>query len=115
MERDDVEIPGVSTQPGPSSTHERRVEVQQPGSPSVLMPSSRVVEPSPTTGVLSGKVPISETSWVRLSSLSSEEHEYYSGKEVNFGDDFTLPDTSKFSHISEEEFRATSLRWFRRQ
>jgi len=26
--RDDVEILGVSTQPGPSSAHERRVEVQ---------------------------------------------------------------------------------------
>ena len=54
--KDGVEILGVSTQPGPSLVHERRVEVQQPGSPSVLMPTSRVVNPSPTTGVLSGKV-----------------------------------------------------------
>ena len=52
VERDDVEIPGVSTQPGPSSAQERREEVQQSGSPSVLMPTSRVIEPSPTTGVL---------------------------------------------------------------
>jgi len=62
--RDDVEILGVSTQPGSSSAHERRVEVQQPGSPSVLMPTSRVVEPSPTTGVLSSKASIAEASWV---------------------------------------------------
>ena len=33
VRKDDVEIPGVSTQPGPSSAHGRRVEVQQPGSP----------------------------------------------------------------------------------
>ena len=73
------------------------------GSPSVLMPTSRVVKPSPTTGVLSGKTPIAETSWVQLSSSSSEEHEYYSGEEVDFGDEPALSDTSKFSHISEEE------------
>ena len=29
--RDDVEISGVSTQPGPSSPHERRVECNNPG------------------------------------------------------------------------------------
>ena len=103
VERDDVEILRVSTQPGPSSAHERRVEVQQPGSPGVLMPTSRVVEPSPTTEALSGKAPITEASWVQLSSSSSEEHEYYFGKEVDFGDEPALPDMSKFSHISEEE------------
>ena len=43
--RDDVEILGVSTQPGSSSVQERRDEVQQPGSPIVLMPSSRVISP----------------------------------------------------------------------
>ena len=42
---------------------------------------------------------------MRLSSSSSEEHEYYSGEEVNFGDEPTLPDNSKFSHISEEEMQ----------
>jgi len=104
-ERDDVKILGVSTQPGPSLAQERRAEVQQPGSPSVLMPTSRVVEPSPTTGVLSGKAPIAETSWIQLSSLSSEEHDYYFGEEVDFDDEPTLSDTSKFSHISEEEIQ----------
>jgi len=62
----------------------------------------RVVEPSRTIGVLSSKVPITETSWVELSSSSSEEHGYYSGKEVDFGDKPTFPDISKYSHISEE-------------
>ena len=103
--RDDMGILGVSTQPGPSSAHGRKVEVQQPGSPSVLIPTSRVVDPSPTTGVLSGKVSIAETSCVELSSLSFEEHGYYSGEEVNFGDEPVLLDTSKFSHISEEEIQ----------
>ena len=79
--------------------------MQQPGSPSVVMPTSRVVEPSPTTGVLSGKDPIIETSWIQLLSSSSDEHEYYSGREVNFGDEPALPDTSKFSYISEEEMQ----------
>ena len=69
------------------------------------MPTSRVVEPSPTTKILSGRAPITETSWVQLSSSSSEEHEYYSGEEVDFGDELTLPDTSKFSHVSDEEMQ----------
>ena len=68
--RDDVEIPGISSQPGSSSVQEKRDEVQQPGSPNVLIPSSRVVDPSPTTGVLGGKVSIAEASCVELSSSS---------------------------------------------
>ena len=105
----DVEILGVSTQAGPSSAYGRRVEVQQPGSPSVLMLASRIIDPSPTTGVLSGKVSIAETSCVELSSSSSEEHGYYSDEEVNFGDEPTLPDMSKFSHISKEDIQGYDL------
>ena len=82
---------------------ERRDEAQQPGSPVVLMPSSRVVDPSPTTGVFTGKAPIAEASHVELSSSSSGEDRYDSGDEVDFGDEPVLPDPSKFSHISEEE------------
>ena len=67
------------------------------------MPGSRVVDPSPTTGVLGGKVSIAEASYVAPSSSSSGEDEYYSGDEVDFGDEPSLPDLSKFSHISEEE------------
>ena len=96
MSRDDVEIPGVSTQPESSSAQERRDEAHQPGSPSILMPSSRVVDPSPTTGVFGSKAPIAEASHVELSSSSSEE-------EVDFDDEPVLLDLSKFSHISEEE------------
>ena len=40
-----------------------------------------------------------------LSSSSSEAHGYYSGEEVNFGDELALPDTSKFLHISKEEIQ----------
>ena len=91
--------------PATSLAQEKEVEAPQPSSPSVLMPASRVVEPSPTIRVLSGKALITETSWVQLSSSSSEEYEYYSGEEVDFSDEPTLPDTRKFSHISEEEMQ----------
>ena len=77
--------------------------MQQPGSPNVLMPTSWVVEPSPTIGVLSGKAPSTETSWVLLLSSSSDKHGYYSSEEADFGDEPALPDMSKFSHISKEE------------
>ena len=40
-----------------------------------------------------------------MSSSSSEEHEYYSGEKADIGDEPALPDTSKFSHISEEELQ----------
>ena len=38
-------------------------------------------------------------------SSSSEEHSDYSGDEVDFDDEPALADTSKFSHISEEEMQ----------
>ena len=41
-----------------------------------------------------------------MSSSSSEEHDYYLGEEVDFGDKPALPDTNKFSHISNEEMQA---------
>jgi len=50
------------------------------------MSASRVAEPSPTTGLLSGKAPVTEVSLVQVSSSSSEEHGDYSGDEVDFGD-----------------------------
>jgi len=61
------------------------------------------VEPNPTTGVFSGKAPVTEASLVQVSSSSSEEHSDYSGDKVDFGDEPALTDTSKFSHIFEEE------------
>ena len=105
VERVAADIPGVSIQPETSSAQGRGAEVQQLGSPSVLLPTSRVMEPSPTTRILSGKAPITETFWVQLSSSSSKKHEYYSCEEVDFDDEPTLPDTSKFSHISKEEMQ----------
>ena len=65
-ERAEVQIPtqpGVSTQLEVPSAQER-VEVQQPGSPSILMSTSRVVGPSHTTGLLSGKAPATKASFV---------------------------------------------------
>ena len=64
------------------------------------------MEPSPTTGVLSGKAPITEPSWVQVASSSSEEHGYYLDEDVDFGDEPALPDTRKFSHILDEEMQA---------
>ena len=85
------------------------MKAPQLGSLGILMPTSRIVEPNPITGVISGKAPFTEPSWVQVLSSSSEEHGYYSGKEVDFGDKPALPDTSKFSHISEEETQAYIL------
>jgi len=107
-ERTEVEIlsqPKISIRLAASSAQERGMEIQQPGSSSILVPTSRVVKPSPTTRVLRGKAQITEASLVQVLSSSSEEHSYYSGDEVDFGDEPTLPDTSKFSHISEEEMQ----------
>ena len=106
-ERAKVKVPsqtGVLIQLTAFSAQER-VEVQQLSSPSVMMSASQVVEPSPTTGLLSGKAPVTEVSLVQVSSSSSEEHGDYSGDEVNFGDKPALPDASKFSHISKEEMQ----------
>jgi len=43
----------------------------------------------------------------------SEEHDYYSGYEVDFGDVPALPDTSKFSHNLEKEMQAYVPAMFR--
>jgi len=107
-ERAEVEIssqPGVSTQLEVPLAQEERVEVKQPGSPTVLMPTSLVAEPSPTTELLSGKAPANEASFVQVSSSSSEEQVDFSGDEYDFGDQLAPPGTSKYSHISEEEMQ----------
>ena len=43
---------------------------------------------------------------VQVSSSSSEEHDYCLRDKVDFGDELTLPNTNKFSHILEEEMQA---------
>ena len=69
------------------------------------MPTSRVVKPSSTTGVLNGKASVPEASLVQVSFSSSEEHSDYSRYEVDFDDEPALPDTSKFLNISEKEMQ----------
>jgi len=56
-------------------------------------------------GLISGKVPITEVPLIQVLSSSFEEHVDYSGDELDFGDEPTPPDTSKFSHILEGEMR----------
>ena len=104
MSGGDVEIPGILVQPESSSAHERRDETQQPGSPSVFISNPRAVDPSPTTGVIGGKAPVTEDSRVELSSSSSEEKSDFED-EVDYGDEPAPPDPSKFFHTSEEEMR----------
>ena len=102
MSGGDVDILGISVQPGFLLAHEGRDEAQQPGSPCVFISSPRAVDPSPTTGVIGGKAPAAEVSRVALSSSSlSGESDFED--EVDYGDEPALPDPSKFSHISEEE------------
>ena len=115
-ERAEVEISSqtrVSTRLEVSSVQEEKMEMQQPGSPSVLMPTSRVVEPSPATGVLYGKSPVTEVSLVQVSSSSSEEYVDYSGDEVDFGDEPAPSDISKFHTSPRRRCRWMSLHWFR--
>ena len=77
-----------------------------------LMLTSWVVKPSPTTGVLSGKAPVTEVSLVQVLSSSSEEHVDYSGDEVDFGDDLLLL-TPVNIHTFLRRCRWMSLQWFR--
>ena len=65
----------------------------------------QIPKQSPTTGLISSKVPISEVPSSQILSSSSEEHVNYSGDELDFDDELAPPDTSKFSYISEEEMR----------
>ena len=105
-ERAEVNIPtqlGVSTQLEVPPAQEERVEVQQPGSPSVLMSTPRVAEPNPTTRLLSGKASATEVSFVQVSSSSSEEQVDFLVDEYDFGDQPAPPDTIKDSHFLEEE------------
>ena len=93
-----------SVQPKVTLTLEEQTEVQ-PGSPSVLTPPPHILEHSPTTGLISGKVSITEVPSTQILSSSSEEHVDYSRDELDFGDEPAPSDTSKFSHILEEEMR----------
>jgi len=64
----------VSTQLEVPLAQEEMVEVQQPGSPSVLMPTSQITKPSSSTRVLSGKAPATKASFIQVSSSLFEEH-----------------------------------------
>ena len=69
------------------------------------MLTSWIVECSPTTGVLSDKALVTEAFYVQVPSSSSEEHVDLSWDELDFGDEPAPPDTSKFTHIFEEEMQ----------
>ena len=67
------------------------------------MLTPRVAEPSPTSGLINGKAPAIEASFVQVPSSSSEEQVDFLGDEYDFGDQPAPLDTSKYLHISEEE------------
>jgi len=64
---------------------------------------------SPTTGLINGKVSITEIPSIQVLSSSSKEHVDYKGDKLDSGDEPAPPNTSKFSHISEEEMRVDVL------
>ena len=68
----------------------------------MLMPTSRLWSP----GLLPGFLVVKPRS-LRLPGSKCHLHRPMStsGEEVDFGDEPALPDTSKFSHISEEEMQ----------
>ena len=79
--------------------------MQQPSSTSVLISTPWVVEPSPTTRLLSGKAPATKASFIQVPSSSSEEHVDFSGEEYDFGDQSAPLDTRKYSHISGKDMQ----------
>ena len=70
------------------------------------MPTPRVPECSPTTGLVGGKAPITGTSLIQVSSSLSEERVDYSGDDYYFGHEPAPSlDVSKFSHMKEKEIQ----------
>ena len=61
------------------------------------MPTLKVVESSPTTGPIGGKVPVAEVSLVQVSSSSSE------GDDHDVGPEPAYHDANEPSHVAEEE------------
>jgi len=71
-----------------------------------MMPTLRVSECRPTTGLLGGKALITKTSLIQVSSSSSEERVDYFGDDCDFVyEPVPSLDTSKFSHMTEEEIQ----------
>ena len=64
---------------------------------------------SPTTGLINGKVSITKIPSIQVLSSSSKEHVDYKGDKLDSGDEPAPPNTSKLSHISEEEMRVDVL------
>ena len=79
--------------------------MQQPGYLSVLMLTPRVAEPNPITRLLSGKAPATEASFIQMSSSWSEEQVDFLGDDYDFSGQLAPLDTSKYSHIFEEEMQ----------
>ena len=102
-------------QPTTSSAQEKEVEAPQPSSPSVLMPASRVVEPSPTTRVLSGRPLFLRLPWsnCRLRRLRSTNIIPAKKSTSAMNPLFLIPANS---HIYQKKrCRCSSLRRFHRQ
>ena len=87
-----------------------RVEMQ-PGSPNIIMPTPKAPECSMTTGLVGDKAPTTRASLIQVSSSSSEEGVDYSGEDHDFSNEQAPhPDTSKFSHMTEEETQVAASR-----
>ena len=72
-----------------------------PGSLVEMMPSAGVPEQSPTTGFV--RAPVVRVLPTPISSLSSSEKLDYSGDDIEWDNACPVPDTSKFSYLTEEE------------
>ena len=69
----------------------------QPSSPSIMMSALKVIESSPTTGLIGGKAPAAKVSLVQVSSSSSE------GNDHDVGPEPASYDANEPSHVAEEE------------
>jgi len=69
----------------------------QPGSPSIMMPTLKVIECSPTTGPIGGKAPVAEVSLVQVLSSSFE------GDDRDIGLEPTYHNASEPLHVVKKE------------
>ena len=115
-ERAEVEIlsqSGISIRPAASRPKKRGMEAQQPGSPSILMPTSRVVEPNPIIRVLSGKAPLLRPLWFRchLRRLKSTTTIWETKLTSAMNPLFLTP--ASFRIFQRKRCRCMFLQWFR--
>jgi len=74
-----------------------------------MMFFARVPEQSPTTGLVGARLPAARVLLTPVSYSSSSKKQDYSGDDIDWDNMCHAPDTSKFSHLTEEEEQVAAL------